>query len=191
MVSVFLMIYCVFIISQEGKTRLSKFYSEIEVLKQQEIIKQTYTLINKRSKDNCNFISGSEGLGGKDTKIIYRNYASIYFALIVDSSESELAILDLIHVFVECLNRLFKNVCELDLILNSELIHYLLSEIISGGMVVETNIDNILTALNEQNKLSLSYLVVMTRFFYLFTNGSEKYQLIHQCLIYWIFWIRC
>ena len=38
----------------------------------------------------------------------------------IDGSESELGILDLIQVLVETLDRHFKNVCELDLIFNSE-----------------------------------------------------------------------
>lgn len=39
---------------------------------------------------------------------------------VVDSSESELGILDLIQVFVESLDRMFTNVCELDLIFKPE-----------------------------------------------------------------------
>ena len=39
-----------------------------------------------------------------------------YFVFAVDSSESELGILDLIQVFVESLDKRFENVCELDLI---------------------------------------------------------------------------
>lgn len=39
---------------------------------------------------------------------------------IVDSSESELAILDLIQTFVETLDKTFKNVCELDLVFHSD-----------------------------------------------------------------------
>jgi hypothetical protein len=38
----------------------------------------------------------------------------------VDHSESQLGILDLIQVFVESLDSCFKNVCELDIIFNSE-----------------------------------------------------------------------
>ena len=38
---------------------------------------------------------------GKDTKLIYRHYATLYFVFAVDQAESELGILDLIHVFVE------------------------------------------------------------------------------------------
>lgn len=55
-------------------------------------------------------------IGGSDYKLIYRHYATLYFVFCVDSSESELGILDLIQVFVETLDRCFENVCELDLI---------------------------------------------------------------------------
>ena len=37
-------------------------------------------------------------IGGADSKIIYRHYATLYFVFAVDSSESELGILDLIQV---------------------------------------------------------------------------------------------
>lgn len=39
-------------------------------------------------------------VGGKDSKVIYRHYATLYFVFVVDSSESELGILDLIQVGV-------------------------------------------------------------------------------------------
>lgn len=55
-------------------------------------------------------------IGGSDSRLIYRHYATLYFVFCVDSSESELGILDLIQVFVETLDKCFENVCELDLI---------------------------------------------------------------------------
>jgi AP-3 complex subunit sigma len=66
----------------------------------------------------CNFIEGSTTSWGKDTKLIYRHYATLYFVFVVDESESELGILDLIQTFVEALDRIFRNVCELDMILH-------------------------------------------------------------------------
>lgn len=45
----------------------------------------------------------------------------------VDSSESELGILDLIQVFVETLDRCFENVCELDLIFHVDKVTQLLN----------------------------------------------------------------
>ena len=61
-------------------------------------------------------VSSCSLIGGSDYKLIYRHYATLYFVFCVDSSESELGILDLIQVFVETLDKCFENVCELDLI---------------------------------------------------------------------------
>ena len=71
----------------------------------------------------------------------------------VDSSESELGILDLIQVFVETLDKCFENVCELDLIFHMDKVHYILNELVMGGMVLETNMTEILTRVEEQNKI--------------------------------------
>ena len=60
----------------------------------------------------CNFIEY------KDMKIVYKRYASLYFACITDPSDNELIALEAIHHFVHCLDRYFGNVCELDLVFN-------------------------------------------------------------------------
>ncbi|CAG8755452.1 13497_t:CDS:2, partial [Gigaspora rosea] len=114
---------------------------------QQALLQEIYSLVSKRPDTACNFLEGSQMLGGKDTRVIYRHYATLYFVFVVDESESELGILDLIQVFVESLDRCFENVCELDLV------HHILSEVISGGMVLETNISEIVSAYSEANKL--------------------------------------
>lgn len=70
--------------------------------------------------------------------------------MISTSTESPLALIDLIQVFVEALDRIFENVCELDLIYGFESMHAVLSEMIVGGVVVETNLDKIVAAVREQ-----------------------------------------
>ena len=90
---------------------------------------------------------------GKDTKLIYRHYATLYFVVAVDAAESELGILDLIQVFVEVLDKCFENVCELDLIFHPDRVNYILDEIIMGGMVLDTNIGDVLEAIQEMDKL--------------------------------------
>jgi AP-3 complex subunit sigma len=75
--------------------------------------------------------------------VTYRHYATLYFILISTSTESPLALLDLIQVFVEALDRLFENVCELDLIFNFETLHAVLGEMIVGGVVVETGVEGV------------------------------------------------
>ena len=75
-------------------------------------------MVSKRQSYMCNFIEGTGTSWGKNTKLIYRHYATLYFIFVVDDTESELGILDLIQTFVESLDRVFRNVCELDLILH-------------------------------------------------------------------------
>lgn len=109
--------------------------------------------MSKRDDNVCNFLEGGTLIGGSDCKLIYRHYATLYFVFCVDSSESELGILDLIQVFVETLDRRFENVCELDLIFHVEQVHHILNEIVMGGMVLETNMNEILTRIKEQDEL--------------------------------------
>ena len=59
--------------------------------------------------------------------------------------------LDLIQVYVEALDRLFENVCELDLIFNFETLHAVLAEMIVGGVVVETGLDKVVEGVRSQD----------------------------------------
>lgn len=110
----------------------------------------------KRDDSCCNFLESGSLIDGTDIKLVYRHYATLYFVFCVDSSESELGILDLIQVFVETLDKSFENVCELDLIFHVDKVHYILSEIVMGGMVLETNMSEIMTHIEAQNKLEKS-----------------------------------
>ena len=109
--------------------------------------------VAQRPDSFCNYLEGSIPEWGDETKLIYRHYATLYFVFAVDKLESDLGILDLIQGFVEALDKCFENVCELDLIFHSDKVHYILDEIVMGGMVLETNIVSILQCVNDQNKL--------------------------------------
>ncbi|XP_047103264.1 AP-3 complex subunit sigma-1 isoform X2 [Schistocerca piceifrons] len=147
------MIKAILVFNNHGKPRMSKFYQHFTEDMQQQIIKETFQLVSKRDDNVCNFLEGGSLIGGSDYKLIYRHYATLYFVFCVDSSESELGILDLIQVFVETLDKCFENVCELDLIFHVDKVHYILNELVMGGMVLETNMTEILTRIEEQNKL--------------------------------------
>lgn len=56
-------------------------------------------------------------------------------------------------MFVETLDKCFENVCELDVIFHSDKVHYILDEIVMGGMVLETSHAEVLAAVLEMNKL--------------------------------------
>ena len=49
---------------------------------------------------------------------MYKRYASLFFVACVDKEDNELITLEMIHLFVEVLDRYFGNVCELDIIFN-------------------------------------------------------------------------
>lgn len=65
-----------------------------------------------------------------------------------------MALLDLIQVYVEALDRLFENVCELDLIFNFEALHTTLSEMVVGGVVIETNLERIVAGVRAQGTVA-------------------------------------
>ncbi len=71
--------------------------------------------------------------------------------MIVDDLENELAILDYINVVMMVLDDVFKGVCEFHLILNPDKLYLLFDEMISNGVVIETNKVEILS--NYTDKL--------------------------------------
>ena len=91
------MIKAIIIFNNHGKPRLNKFYHHYNESQQQKIITEIFKHVSKR-EDVCNFLEGVSLMGGSDHKVIYRYYGTLYFVFCVDSSESELGILDLIQV---------------------------------------------------------------------------------------------
>ena len=136
---------------------------------QQRLIAEIFTLVSHRPSTACCFLplppllAPVRPLNAISTTptthtdapslITYRHYATLYIILISTSTESPLALLDLIQVFVEALDRLFKDVCELDLIFNFETLHAVLGEMIVGGVVVETSLDRVVRGVREQGKV--------------------------------------
>ncbi|PVH21301.1 clathrin-associated protein AP-3 complex component APS3 [Candidozyma haemuli] len=146
------MIHSVLIFNYDGVPRLIKFYTAVDVQTQRTLLSQVHSLISKRTSQECSFITPPRLLEGlDDIKVIYRHYATLYFVFIVDDQESELGILDLIQVFVECLDKCFPNVCELDLVFGWQVLQTVLEEIVQGGMVIDTNISRIVAAVDDAN----------------------------------------
>ena len=128
------------------------FYTKVDIPTQKLLLQQVHLLISTRSAQECSFITPPSLLEDlDDIKVIYRHYATLYFVFIVDDQESELGILDLIQVFVECLDKCFSNVCELDLVFGWQVLQTVLEEIVQGGMVIDTNINRIVAAVDEAN----------------------------------------
>uniref|UniRef100_A0A672HI57 AP complex subunit sigma n=1 Tax=Salarias fasciatus TaxID=181472 RepID=A0A672HI57_SALFA len=167
------MIKAILIFNNHGKPRLSKFYDFLPLYLiftccffLHVFLCVTTCLLQPFSRSECASDSSDKCvfssllrcrlIGGSDYKLIYRHYATLYFVFCVDSSESELGILDLIQVFVETLDKCFENVCELDLIFHVDKVHNILAEMVMGGMVLETNMNEIITQVDAQNKMEKS-----------------------------------
>mmetsp|Transcript_24310 Transcript_24310/g.48357 ORF Transcript_24310/g.48357 Transcript_24310/m.48357 type:complete len:168 (+) Transcript_24310:271-774(+) len=152
------MIKSILIINNHGAPRLLRIYSPLPpTVTPTDLVRTVFLACASRPDSFCNYlqIPGLESsLGWGPINLVYRHYATLYFVFCVDQTESTLGILDLIQVLVESLDRTFSNVCELDLIFHSDKVMYVLDEIVSGGMVLETNIGSVLEGVREQGKLS-------------------------------------
>ena len=82
---------------------------------------------------------------------MYKRYASLYFCCAVDQTDNELLTLEIIHRYVELLDKYFGSVCELDIIFNFEKAYYMLDELLIGGEVQETSKKNVLKAIAAQD----------------------------------------
>ncbi|GAV68765.1 Clat_adaptor_s domain-containing protein [Cephalotus follicularis] len=142
------MIRAVMVMNTQGKPRLTKFYDFQSVEKQQELIRSVFGVLCSRAENVSNFVD-FDSIFGPDTRLVYKHLATLYFVFVFDSSENELAMLDLIQVFVETLDKCFKNVCELDIVFNYTKMHSILDEIVFGGQVLETSSAEVIKAVKS------------------------------------------
>ena len=85
--------------------------------------------------------------------LVTKRYASLYFVCAIDKNENELLVLDIMHFFVELLDKYFKNVCELDIIFNFHKAYFILEEMLIGGYMLETNQKHIVRLIEAQDNL--------------------------------------
>ena len=108
------MIHFILLFSRQGKLRLQKWYEARDSKDKKKIIRDLTGLILQRKPKMCNFIEY------KDMCIVYKRYASLFFCFAVDKTDNELGVLEVIHRYVEVLDKYFGSVCELDIIFNFE-----------------------------------------------------------------------
>eukprot|EP00915_Cephaloidophora_sp_WS-2016_P003832 GHVH01005186.1.p1 GENE.GHVH01005186.1~~GHVH01005186.1.p1 ORF type:complete len:127 (+),score=20.62 GHVH01005186.1:92-472(+) len=101
------------LISKSGLPRLSRFYDQTDLKQQTVIIRDLTSKVLSRETGDSNIIETRE------EKICWRRYASLYFIFTTESQDNELVTLQVMHQFVEVLDKHFGDVCELDLIFQS------------------------------------------------------------------------
>ena len=81
----------------------------------------------------------SNFLEWRNMQIVYKRYASLFFAFAISKEDNELMALEIIHRYVEVLDMYFGSVCELDIIFNFEKAYFILDELIMAGEVQDTS----------------------------------------------------
>ncbi|XP_041796190.1 AP-1 complex subunit sigma-3a [Chelmon rostratus] len=119
--------------SRQGKLRLQKWFTPVAEQEKKKVIRDMIMLVLARPSRSCNFLEW------RDLKIVYKRYASLYFCAGMEEEDNELLSLEVVHRYVELLDKYFGNVCELDIIFNFEKAYFILDEFLMGGEVQETS----------------------------------------------------
>ncbi|KAK6911283.1 AP complex, mu/sigma subunit [Dillenia turbinata] len=140
-------IHFVLLISRQGKVRLTKWYSPYSQKERTKVIRELSGVILTRGPKLCNFVEW------RGYKIIYKRYASLYFCMCIDQDDNELEVLEMIHHYVEILDRYFGSVCELDLIFNFHKAYYILDELLLAGELQESSKKTVARLIAAQDSL--------------------------------------
>ncbi|XP_072330628.1 AP-1 complex subunit sigma-3a isoform X3 [Scyliorhinus torazame] len=112
-----------------------------------KITRELVQIVLTRQPRMCSFVEW------RDSKIIYKRFASLYFCCAIEEQDNELLTLEIIHRYVELLDRYFGNVCELDIIFNFEKAYFILDEFLIGGELQDTSKQSIPKAIEEADML--------------------------------------
>lgn len=88
-----------------------------------------------------------------DTKVVYRRYASLFFIAGCASTDNELITLEVVHRYVEQMDKYYGNVCELDIIFNFQKAYFILDELLLAGEMQESSKKNVLRCISQQDSL--------------------------------------
>ncbi|KAH8105876.1 Adaptor protein complex sigma subunit [Cristinia sonorae] len=139
------MINYILLVSRQGKVRLAKWFQTMPQKAKAKIVKDVTQLVLARRTRMCNFLEY------KDTKVVYRRYASLFFVCGIGSEDNELITLEIVHRYVEVLDRYFGNVCELDLIFNFQKAYAILDELIIAGELQESSKKSVLRVVTSSD----------------------------------------
>merc|ERR1712061_4169 len=147
------MIHFVILFSRQGKVRLQKWYEAKTDNDKKKIVRELTQVILAREPKMCNFLEW------RNLQIVYKRYASLFFAFAIDKNDNELITLEIIHRYVEVLDKYFGSVCELDIIFNFEKAYFILDELILGGEMQETSKKAVLSQIEQEDKFQEDEIV--------------------------------
>jgi AP-1 complex subunit sigma 1/2 len=140
-----MMIEYLLLINRQGKTRLSRWYASHSLPERHALARELANIVTCRPPRLPTILDVQGG------RVVFRRYASLYFIVGIDGSESELLVLEMIHRFVEIMDSYFRNVCELDMIFNYARAFAIWDEMVVGGRLVETSPKVVLQAMHASD----------------------------------------
>lgn len=163
--------------------RLAKWFTTLSPKDKAKIIKDVSQLVLARRTRMCNFLEykgrshhvphprtnpQADGLC-QDSKVVYRRYASLFFIAGCASDDNELITLEIVHRYVEQMDKYYGNVCELDIIFNFQKAYFILDELLLAGEMQESSKKNVLRCIGQQDSLedmevSISFAAHCCRF---------------------------
>ena len=84
---------------------------------------------------------------------MYRRYASLFFIAGCNSTDNELITLEIVHRYVEQMDKYYGNVCELDIIFNFQKAYFILDELLLAGEMQESSKKNVLRCISQEDSL--------------------------------------
>ncbi|XP_076000530.1 AP-1 complex subunit sigma-1A isoform X2 [Genypterus blacodes] len=90
--------------SRQGKLRLQKWYTATAERDKKKMVRELMQIVLARKPKMCSFLEW------RDLKIVYKRYASLYFCCAIEEQDNELITLEVIHRFVELLDKYFGSV---------------------------------------------------------------------------------
>ncbi|KAH0600983.1 hypothetical protein MHUMG1_01984 [Metarhizium humberi] len=115
------------LLSRQGKVRLAKWFTTLSPKDKAKIVKDVSQLVLARRTRMCNFLE-------------YKD-------------DNELITLEIIHRYVEQMDKYYGNVCELDIIFSFTKAYYILDELLLAGELQESSKKNVLRCIGQQDSL--------------------------------------
>uniref|UniRef100_A0A8C9FK36 AP complex mu/sigma subunit domain-containing protein n=1 Tax=Pavo cristatus TaxID=9049 RepID=A0A8C9FK36_PAVCR len=97
-------IHFILLFSRQGKLRLQKWYTTLPEKEKKKIVREIVQIVLSRNQKTSSFVDW------KDLKLVYKRYASLYFCCAIEDQDNELLTLEVVHRYVELLDRYFGNV---------------------------------------------------------------------------------
>lgn len=101
----------------------------------------------------CNHDNDTDTVHSSDSKVVYRRYASLFFIAGCASTDNELITLEIVHRYVEQMDKYYGNVCELDIIFNFQKAYFILDELLLAGEMQESSKKNVLRCISQEDNL--------------------------------------